>query len=73
MYRTTDFYLACWLCYLNKPFAGIEREGSRATFIFEQVAKEDILQYYNRDKVEMDPLGFVSAIRHTRELLYNLP
>jgi hypothetical protein len=75
-YTTTDFYLACYLRAAGYPFAGItyDASGKRATFTFQSVREADILSYYNkRPESKVVALDLVSAIKQTRELLYNHP
>lgn len=76
LYPTTDFYLACYLRAAGYPFAGLtyDASGKRATFTFANVREEDILAYYNkRPESRVAALELVSAIKQTRELLYNHP
>lgn len=75
-YTTTDFYLACYLRAAGYPFEGItyDQGGKRATFAFANVKEQDILAYYNkRPESKVAALDLVSAIKQTREILYNHP
>ena len=74
-YETTDFYLAAYLRAAGYPYRGLRMEpGSRkATFLFADVLQSDVLAYYNKTEKPVRALDFVNTIRHTRELLYNLP
>lgn len=79
MYRTTDFYLACFLIHRREKLLRIDAiSPSRVVFVFEKFQEKTVLDYYNRANLDAaNPdgdnsfLGIVDAIRHTRELLYN--
>ena len=73
-YRTTDFYLAAYLKTAGYPYKGldVDTKSRKATFIFEGVAQKDVLEYYNGTG-KVSGLAMVNSIRHTKELLYNLP
>jgi hypothetical protein len=75
MYRTTDFYLAAYLRAAGYNYQGLDfdRATRKATFIFLNVKQQDVLAYYNRTEPRISTLDYVSAVRQTRELLYNLP
>lgn len=72
-YRTTDFYLACYLVYLRIPLKAVESVGpNRVLFVFASVSEQVILDYYNHAPLSSVAfLDVVEAIRHTRELLYH--
>ena len=74
-YETTDFYLAAYLRAAGYPYEGLRFDATtrKATFLFKNVSQPDVLAYYNRMEKHVPILDFVNAIRHTRELLYNLP
>lgn len=79
LYRTTDFYLACYLLFMEAELARIEAiSPSRVVFVFAAVDERRVLDYYNHaslaathPKADDSFLSIVDAIRHTRELLYN--
>lgn len=79
MYRTTDFYLACYLMHRGETLLSVDpMSPSRVVFIFERMEERHVLDYYNRvplnqtsSDADSSFLGIVDAIRHTRELLYN--
>lgn len=75
VYRTTDFYLAAYLKAAGYAYQGLDfdERSRKATFIFENVGKGDVLAYYNRTEPRIPILDYVAAVKHTRELLYNLP
>lgn len=72
-YRTTDFYLACYLTFLKTPLRAVEPVGpSRVVFVFDPVPEATILGYYNREPIGACAfIDVVEAIRHMRELLYH--
>ncbi len=74
-YRTTDFYLAAYLRAAGYPYKGLDFDPAtrKATFLFDEVNQADVLSYYNRTERPVHILDYVSAVRTTRELLYNLP
>lgn len=79
MYRTTDFYLACYLLHRGETLSSVDAiSPSRVVFIFSDMDEKVVLDYYNRASLyathpaqDDSFLGIVDAIRHTRELLYN--
>lgn len=79
MYRTTDFYLACYLVHRREKLLRIDPiSESRVVFVFEKFGEQTVLDFYNRVPLsDANPggdnsfLGIVDAIRHTRELLHN--
>lgn len=73
-YRTTDFYLAAYLKAAGYAYQGldVDMKSRKATFLFRDVAQRDVLEYYNGTG-KVAALALVNAIRHTKELLYNLP
>lgn len=72
-YRTTDFYLACYLVWRKIPIQAVEPVGpNRVVFVFDAVPESVILSYYNHEHlVSASFLSVVESIRHTRELLYH--
>lgn len=73
-YRTTDFYLAAYLKAAGYLYQGLDVDikSRKATFLFANIAQKDVLDYYNGTG-KVSALALVNAIRHTKELLYNLP
>lgn len=73
-YRTTDFYLAAYLRAAGYSFEAPEIDANRrATFIFADVQKDDLVAYYNTSETHrVSAHAFVQAIRATREMLHNL-
>lgn len=72
-FRTTDFYLACYLAYMRIPVRRVELIGpSRVAFYYEGLSEQLLLDYYNHQPLAA-PVAFldvVEAIKHTRELLH---
>lgn len=71
-YRTTDFYLACYLVFLKVPLKSVQTVGpNRVQFVFEHITDTVVLSYYNHEPLgSASFLDVVESIRHTRELLY---
>lgn len=73
VYRTTDFYLAAYLRAAGFPAEAPEFDGRRATFAFLDVTQEALVAYYNSSETHrVSALGLITAIKQTREQLYNL-
>lgn len=68
-YATSDFYLACFLKARGMKIKGLEREGRRSIFIFNDTPnREDLVkQFYNDSYVN----NFTHAIQDLKALVFN--
>jgi len=71
-YASTDFYLSAYLKAKGLRLLDVERDGRRATFIFEdrRDRKELIRSFYNNGVVEIN--AFKNAIQDLKAATYNL-
>ena len=71
MYKTHDFYLACFLRCIGYELRGTERVGSRVVFEFgdDPQRQVDVMSYFN-DKGTVRPLHFVRTIRDMKSLVH---
>jgi len=72
-YGTSDFYLACYLRYMDYRIVRLDRDDNshRRTFVFEDLAgrENDVLAYYNND-ASVAPMAFANTIRDIRGMLF---
>ena len=71
-YASTDFYLSAYLKAKGLRLLDVERDGRRATFIFEdrEDRKDWIKSFYNDGTVEIN--AFKNAIQDLKAATYNL-
>jgi len=71
-YASTDFYLSAYLKAKGLRLLDVERDGRRATFIFEdrEDRKDLIKSFYNDGTVEIN--AFKNAIQDLKAATYNL-
>jgi hypothetical protein len=72
-FSTSDFYLACYLRYMDYKIVRLDRDGQRRVFVFvdedpDERASE-ILNYYNND-ASVEPLAFTNTIRDLKGMLH---
>ena len=73
-YKTTDLYYAAYLKVAGVQFRGIEREGGRVTFLFDDqgpLVMRDLRTVYFTDAAKVAPLAFVQAIKAMKSLTFN--
>jgi len=70
-YSTSDFYLACYLKYLDYKIVRLEGSGRHRIFVFaDDIRREDdLLSYFNND-ASVEPLQFTNTIRDMKGLMY---
>lgn len=61
-YRTSDIVLASYLKLKNHRLVGIEKEGQKGIFIFEDV-HEDLITQYDLGDVLVEPVSFNNMIK----------
>jgi hypothetical protein len=61
-YKTTDIVLAASLVVHGNKMVKIEVQGSRGTFVFEDV-EQDFLDEYELSKCQVEPVEFNNAIK----------
>lgn len=74
LYRTTDLYYAAYLKVAGVAFRGIEREGGRVTFLFDDqgtLVMRDLRNAYFTDTAKVAPLLFVQAIKTMKSLTFS--
>lgn len=71
-YALTDFYLSAYLKAKGLKLLDVERNGRRATFIFEDRndRKELIKSFYNNGMVQIN--AFKNAIQDLKAATFNL-
>jgi len=72
MYRTTDFYLACYLRCRGYELKDLRREDQRVAFLFEDrpSRRATVIGFYN-NKGEVRPLSFAGTIKDMKALIHN--
>jgi hypothetical protein len=70
-YGTTDLYLASFLKARGMRLLRTEREGRRATFVFQnRIDREDLLRdFYNDGQIQIN--AFVHAMQDLKAVVYN--
>ena len=61
-FRTSDIVLASFLRLSNCTMVGIEKQGQKGTFVFENVASE-LVKAYDLGKAQVEPVAFNNAIK----------
>ena len=72
LFRTRDFYLACFLRCTGYGLIDVLAEGRRKVFVFRDrpTRREDVLAFYG-DSAAVPPLAFSSTIKEMKALLHN--
>lgn len=61
-YRTTDIVLAAYLRLQGCAMTGIDKQGHRGTFVFENVPEALVMQY-DLGSAKVEPLQFNNMIK----------
>jgi hypothetical protein len=61
-YKTTDIILAAFLRLSGCPMLGIEKQGSRGTFVFDSM-DDKLIQTYDLGQALVEPAAFNNMIR----------
>ena len=61
-YKTTDIVLAAFLPLNGCEMVGIEKQGAKGTFCFENV-DPDLITAYDLGKAMVEPVAFNNAIK----------
>lgn len=61
-YKTTDIVLAAFLRLKGCSMLGIEKQGQKGTFVFENV-KEALVREYDLGNAQVEPVAFNNAIK----------
>ena len=73
-YKTSDLYFAAFLRVAGVPFIDVEREGTRAHFLFEDqgpaIMREFRRQYF-ADEAKVPAQSFGQMIRTMKSLIYS--
>ena len=71
-YSSNDFYLSAWLKAKGLRLLGTEKDGRRATFLFEDSTdrRRLVLDFYNDGDVKVN--AFKNAIQDLKAIVYNL-
>ena len=72
VFRTRDFYLACFLRCTGYGLIDVLAEGRRKVFVFRDrpTRREDVLAFYG-DSAAVPSLAFSSTIKEMKALLHN--
>lgn len=74
MYRTSDLYFAAFLRVAEVPLKGIEREGKRVFFLFqdsEPSVIRELKDQYFMDKAKVQALSFSQSVKAMKALIYS--
>lgn len=61
-YKTTDIVLAAYLRLSGCEMVGIEKQGQKGTFVFNNVP-EMLISNYDLGKAQVEPVAFNNAIK----------
>lgn len=61
-YKTTDIVLAAFLRLKGCSMLGIEKQGQKGTFVFENVG-ENLVREYDLGNALVEPVAFNNAIK----------
>lgn len=61
-YKTSDIVLASFLRLSGCTMVGIEKQGQKGTFVFENV-RDDLIRAYDLGKAQVEPVAFNNAIK----------
>lgn len=61
-YKTSDIVLAAFLRLNGCQMLGIEKQGSRGTFVFEDV-EDELIRTYDLGQARVEPVAFNNMIR----------
>jgi len=73
-YKTTDFYLSCFLTLSNQEIKEIRRVGNsnQMEFVFTDSKKlRQLMDNYFWNKAQVDPVAFKDQIRKIKSMLFN--
>jgi len=62
IYKTSDIVLAAFLKMNSCQMSGIEKQGQKGTFVFEQVS-DALITEYDLGKARVEPVAFNNAIK----------
>lgn len=62
IYKTSDIVLAAFLKLSGCQMSGIEKQGQKGTFVFDQVA-DHLITTYDLGKASVEPVAFNNAIK----------
>jgi Domain of unknown function (DUF5659) len=71
-YETTDLYLGCFLKASGLRLLGVQRDGRRTTFVFEdRPDRSDLIRsFYNDGTVRVN--DFKNALQDLKAIIYNV-
>lgn len=71
-FQTSDLYFAAYLQVACVPFKGIDRQGSRVFFVFEEPEQLGDLknQYFTR-QARICALSYANEIKNFKSLIHN--
>lgn len=61
-YKTSDIVLASFLRLSGAMMVGIEKQGQKGTFVFENV-QDELIRAYDLGKAQVEPVAFNNAIK----------
>lgn len=61
-YKTSDIVLAAFLRLSGCTMLGIEKQGSKGTFVFDQVG-DDLIRTYDLGQAQVEPVAFNNMIK----------
>ena len=73
MYRTSDLYFAAYLKVAEVPLSGVEREGKRVFFQFEDPGGSvirDLKDQYFMDQAKVKALSYSQSVKAMKALIY---
>jgi hypothetical protein len=74
MYRTSDLYFAAYLRVAEVPLKGVEREGNRVFFLFEDPGGSTIRELkdqYFMDQAKVRALSYSQAVKAMKALIFS--
>lgn len=72
-FKTPDFYLSAFLLVKDFKLIDIDRsDPGRALFVFQDKEnRQDLVQDFLFGRTQVEPKGFVSAIKELKQLLHS--
>lgn len=61
-YKTSDIVLAAYLRLSGCQMLGIEKQGSKGTFVFTEV-NDDLVRAYDLGQAQVEPVAFNNMIK----------
>jgi len=61
-YKTSDIVLAAYLRLSGCQMLGIEKQGSKGTFVFAEV-NDDLIRAYDLGQAQVEPVAFNNMIK----------